>query len=265
MRYNGINTLYVITLSYFIIISLDILLDGAFSKFSVLSYDPIIGARYYGIGNEMLGLFLPVSMISISLIYKRIKRLIPLGLFLLLGTILVGHPQLGANVGGMIAFLSASLFFLLEAIEKKFSFKNVIIVGLIVAVTLGILGFVDLKFNPNPTHLGRALMKVGDEGLYVASNIIIRKLLMNIKLVGNSFWTKVIFSNIIVQGILSYFYRDEYKVLIERGLSRGYIACLFGSIIGFLVNDSGLILAAIAINISTMFLLFLLNEGRRHS
>lgn len=263
MRYNGIRTLYAITLLYFVIITLDVLLNGAFSKFSVLSYDPIIGARYYGIGNEMVGLLLPVSMISISLIYKRAKNIIALGVVLFLTVILVGHPQLGANVGGMISFLSASIFFILEAIEKGFSLKTIIIVALIIGITIGILGFIDIKFNPNPTHLGQALMKVGEEGLYIANNIIIRKLMMNIKLVGNSFWTKVLFSNIIAQGILSYYYRDGYKGLMERQIDKGYISCLFGSIIGFLVNDSGLILAAIAINISSIFLIFLLTEEKR--
>ena len=41
---------------YFLIV-LDLLLKGQISRFSVLSHDPIIGARYYGIGNEMVGLF----------------------------------------------------------------------------------------------------------------------------------------------------------------------------------------------------------------
>jgi len=262
-RYNGISTFYSLNFLYLIIITLDILLDNAFSKFSVLSYDPIIGARYYGLGNEMVGLLLPVAMISINLIYQRLNNIVTLGIMLLLTVVLVGHPQLGANVGGMISFLSASLLFILEAIEKKFSLKSMAIIALTVAFFLGILGFIDLKFNPNPTHLGEALMKVRDEGLYIANNIIIRKLAMNIKLVGNSFWTKVLFSNIIVQGMLTFLYRNGYKYLINRKINKGYISIIFGSIIGFLVNDSGLVLASIALNICTIFLVFLFTEEKR--
>ena len=262
-RYNNVSTLYILTFLYFIVIILDILLNNVFSKFSVLSYDPIIGARYYGIGNEMVGLLLPIAMISINLIYKKLKNIVVLSFLLLLAVVLVGHPQLGANVGGMICFLSASLLFLFEAMERKFTFKNIILIALAVGLFLGILAFIDIKFNPNPTHLGRALMKVGSEGLYIANNIILRKLMMNIKLVGNSFWTKVLFSNIIVQGILSYFYRNGYEHLIKREINKGYISSLFGSIIGFLVNDSGLVLAAISVNISTIFLLFLFTEEKR--
>ncbi|NLY67445.1 MAG: hypothetical protein GX069_07780 [Tissierellia bacterium] len=262
-RYNGISTFYSLNFLYLIIITLDILLDNAFSKFSVLSYDPIIGARYYGLGNEMVGLLLPVAMICINLIYQRLNNIVTLGIMLLLTVVLVGHPQLGANVGGMISFLSASLLFILEAIEKKFSLKSMAIIALTVAFFLGILGFIDLKFNPNPTHLGEALMKVRDEGLYIANNIIIRKLAMNIKLVGNSFWTKVLFSNIIVQGMLTFLYRNGYKYLINRKINKGYISIIFGSIIGFLVNDSGLVLASIALNICTIFLVFLFTEEKR--
>lgn len=86
--------------------------------------------------------------------------------------------------------------------------------------------------------------------------------MMNIKLVGNSFWTKVLFLNIIVHSILSFFQKNGYKSLIDKGVNKGYISCLFGSIVGFLVNDSGLLLAAISINISTIFLIFLLTREK---
>jgi len=259
-RYNGIRALYGLNYLYCIIILLDIIFDGFVSNFSVLSYDPIIGARYFGIGNEMVGLFLTVSMLGIGLLYSRLKNKGILGLILALLVLLVGHPHLGANVGGMITFLAASLFFVLEAIEKKINLRSLILIVLIIGITVGILGFIDMRLNPSPTHLGKALIKIGEEGFNVANNIIIRKMMMNVKLVGNSFWTKVLFSNIIIQLIISYFQSKKYEKLANRGLNIGFISCIVGAIVGFLVNDSGLILSAIAINMNTVFLIYVLIE-----
>lgn len=259
-KYNRIKALYGLTYAYCIIISADIAFDGLFSEFSVLSYDPVIGARYFGIGNEMAGLFLAVSMTGIGLLYSKVKKKSLLGLMLALSVLLVGHPKLGANVGGMITFLSASLFFILEVMEKKISLKNLIAIAFITVIAVGLLGLIDMRLNPNPTHLGKTLLKIGEEGIDIASNIIVRKIMMNIKLVGSSFWTKVLFSNIIIQLIISCFHGDKYEKLENMGFNKGFISCITGSIVGFLVNDSGLILSAIAINMITALLMFIFIE-----
>ncbi len=262
VKFNRKNLAYFITFFYFVLIIIDILANGIFSKFSVLSHDPIIGARYFGIGNEMVGLFLAVSMLSIGLLCNKINRKAIFVLLPFVLTILVGHPRLGANVGGSITFLSASLYFAMEMLDIKLNLKNLLMIGLAIVIIIAIFGFIDLKLNPKPTHLGRALMQIGDEGFYIVENIIVRKLLMNIKLVGSSFWTKVLLINIVTHGILSILYKNIFEKLLKKGLRKAYLSCIIGSIIGFIVNDSGLILSAIAINMATIFFLFIaVNKG----
>lgn len=34
---------------------LDLITKGNITRYSILSHDPIIGARYFGMGNEMVG------------------------------------------------------------------------------------------------------------------------------------------------------------------------------------------------------------------
>ena len=114
-------------------------MNGFFSKYSVLSHDPIIGARYFGIGNEMVGLFLIASTITAGWIYEKFdNKIIPM--ILMLGsTVLVGHPNLGANVGGTIAFLSASIYFIYELLGKRLNIKNMVITFLLIGFAIGIL------------------------------------------------------------------------------------------------------------------------------
>lgn len=258
--------IYMLTFFYFILIAVDIVFNGVLSKFSVLSHDPIIGARYFGIGNEMVGLFLAVSMLTTGLLHTKFSKKALLILIPFLSTILVGHPKLGANVGGLISFLFAGLYFVMEVFDKRINIRNLIIIGLSIAIIIAIFGFIDVKLNPNPTHLGRALIQIGDEGLNIVENIIFRKLLMNIKLIGTSFWTKVLLCNIITHGILSVLYTNLFDRIMKPGLKKAYLSCIVGSIVGFMVNDSGLILTSIGMNMITIFYLFIVvNSGLVYS
>ncbi len=56
---------------------------------------------------------------------------------------------------------------------------------------------------------------------------------MNIKLVGTSIWTKVLFINILVQTIISYIYEDKIIKLMNSRLGKGILSGIVGSIIGF--------------------------------
>ncbi len=254
--------LFLLTFFYFVLIVMDIGTSGMISKYSVLSHDPIIGARYFGIGNEMLGLFLAVSMLSLGLLYNRFNKKTIFIIIILSLVVLVGHPRLGANVGGLISFLAAGLYFSIELFEKKLNMKNLVLIGLSIAIAIGLFGFIDVKINQNPTHLGRLLLQVKDEGLLIVENVVVRKLLMNVKLVGTSFWTKVLLCNIATHAILSILYRDMFNKILEKGTKIAYLSCIVGSIIGFIANDSGLILSSIAINMISIFFLFVLvNSG----
>lgn len=257
-RYQGTKTVFFMTHIYLVIIIADILLDGIITKFSVLSHDPIIGARYYGIGNEMVGVFLAAATLSSGLLYNKFNnRYLSLAI-LIVSTILVGYPKLGANVGGTIAFMFASLYFILETMNRPLSFKNIALIFIIIGGVIAVLGYIDSQLNPNPTHLGRTLIHIGNNGISIVRNIINRKLLMNVRLVGVSTWTKVLLVNIFAQFAALYFSKNNLKKLYNSNLGKGILSSLLGSIFGFLANDSGLILAAISINLVTLFLLFII-------
>ncbi|HSH35682.1 hypothetical protein [Schnuerera sp.] len=252
------SLIFFITYSYFIIIAVDILFNGIFTKYSIISHDPIIGARYFGIGNEMVGLFLVATTLTAGLLHQKSNKKSRTILVLFMAIFTVGHPKLGANVGGTIALLSATIFFILELMNKELNLKNMTLTLVIVIITIGILGYIDIKFNPSPTHLGSTLLSINNTGIGLMKNIIDRKLLMNIRLVGISFWTKVIIINVFIQIMVSYLFKDRINNFMNTGLGKGYLACIIGSIVGFLVNDSGLILSGITVNMMTIFLIFII-------
>lgn len=228
------------------IILLDLIIKGNISRYSVLSYDPIIGARYYGIGNEMVGLLLgSVTVLSIKILEKDNKSLIPLFL-LIVSVVLVGHPNHGANVGGTITFIVATVFYILELLNKEFTINRIFFMLLSIIALITITGYIDIKFNKNITHLGSTILLIKNDGLSHLSNTVVRKVLMNIKLVGRSFWTYSLLFILAFNGIIDNIVREKNKKVL-MAVTAGIVGCIGG----FLLNDSGVILAAIAMILIT--------------
>lgn len=265
-KYNSSKSIYYISIGYFIIFLLDLITKGSFTRYSIISHDPIIGARYFGMGNEMVGIFMAiVTLIAGSLMNIYENKYISMAL-LLLSIIMVGHPRLGANVGGTMAILSATIYFILLVMGKRINIKNLILFIAIIGIVIMVLGYIDIVMNPNPTHLGKTIGLIGEKGIGITQNIISRKLLMNIKLVGVSVWTKVLFIDIVVQVVLSYVYKDRMIYIMEKGIGKGILSGIIGSLIGLLLNDSGIILSALSMSLITLFMLFIvIGHGKTYT
>lgn len=236
--------MYIASISIFLVI-LDLVLGGSISRYSVLSHDPIIGARYYGIGNEMAGLFLgAITIFSIEVLKKGKKSIFLLFLFGI-SIVLVGHPHYGANVGGTMAFLIATIFYILEVFDKGLNIKRIFFMGISIVAFISIMGYIDINFNPNTTHLGNTILLIKNNGLNYLRQIVLRKLLMNIKLIGNSFWTYLLLLHIALHALIFHFKKINNRIMIAA------VAGLSGALGGFLLNDSGLILAALCMNLIT--------------
>ncbi|HWR60499.1 MAG TPA: hypothetical protein VN580_02745, partial [Clostridia bacterium] len=85
---------------------LDMLAGGHCIKQSVLGYDPEIGARFYGIGNEYAGMFIGSSLAAYGSLQELAGRLYGRAvtvLFYAACTLLLGAAFLGANFGGALA------------------------------------------------------------------------------------------------------------------------------------------------------------------
>ena len=229
------------------LIVLDLILGGRISRYSVLSYDPIIGARYYGIGNELAGLFLGSLIIfSKELIDKFNNSYIPLIIFII-ALLLIGNPNMGANLGGTLAFAIVITSYFIEILNLKLDYKRIFLIGIFIGLIIVLVGIFDIKFSKNTTHLGNTILLVKDKEFNMINDIFIRKILMNIKLIGTSFWTYLLLTNTF--GHLVLFNHFENK---DENLLKIKIAGIIGIMAGFILNDSGIILTAIAMNMITL-------------
>ncbi|MFZ5753872.1 MAG: hypothetical protein ACOY3J_06490 [Bacillota bacterium] len=261
---------YPYLLTAFLIV-VDLLQGAPLMKNSLLGYDPISGARYYGIGNEYMGVLLGSSLMGLSLLTEAFKFYLPkvaayLMLPLLAGflTCLVSAPQWGTNVGGGITFLLSFAIFLLTFFQRKINTKSLITLGLCTMLALTALFYFDLKRPLEAqSHIGLAARIIQEQGLASFFPIASRKIAMNIKLIRYTIWSRVFMTFLGTFALLFYRPPGLVKRLMERypGLKAGFGAGITGSLVALIMNDSGIVAAATSMIFVAPTLLYLAVES----
>ncbi|MGO2863057.1 MAG: hypothetical protein ACTIC1_18000 [Brevibacterium sp.] len=145
-----------------LIISVDLATGSRLQSNSLLGYNPIVGGRYYGLGNQgaaifIVGLFIFLG-IAISWLRARGHRRAVIVLPLVLGLAAVfvsGNPSWGAKFGGTIATLAGLLVLLALISRIRLSLFRLALIGVVsLAVLIGI-AFLDWLREPGSrSHFG---------------------------------------------------------------------------------------------------------------
>ncbi|OIJ16223.1 hypothetical protein BKP35_04400 [Anaerobacillus arseniciselenatis] len=232
------NPIFVLSGAIFISISVDLFFGNYFMQRSYLGYDPIIGARYYGIGNEFAGIYLISGLLLVQQRYFRNWFVL---MMLALGTIIIlSSTYLGANAGATISAGVMFGFFYYRYYFTDFQWRKLlIIISFVVPVVLAILFFTQL--NGKESHIGYAFSKLFSGDFTYILDTIKRKLEMNWKIFRYSNWTQLFVTTYLL--IALYLWRrkkivgnEVKRVLIQTGV--------VASITLLIINDSGVVSAA---------------------
>lgn len=228
-------------------IAADLLTGANLIKNSILGYDPIGGARYYGIGNEYVGVLIGSAVLGVAGIMDRYKmgilRYINIGLMLLL-TFLIAAPNYGTNLGGTVAAAMAFFVMSIMIVKGKMTFKDFIYAGIFTAIVIIGLFIVDMSIGA--THIGELAKDVAAEGIGALNEVALRKLSTNLRLIRYTIWTRVLLASIVVLAALSYRPSDLLKKIFSDHpyMYRGLISGLVGTFFVLIANDSGIVAAA---------------------
>lgn len=265
-----------------------IILDGFtgsnLMKQSVLGYDPMIGARYYGIGNEFMGVLIGALVLGTTAVLqlrswkKRqfIRFSILISLVYLVTAIYLASPILGTNAGG--ALTAAAAFGIawmrmfgghwlhdLKIGKLVILLLTLMVVGL---VGLGLLNVVLVADVQQQSHIGRAMKMLLMGRFDVIWDIVLRKLQMNLHLIGVSNWSKVLMTSLFVMVVIVVKPWGVFRRWQERYpyLMYGFSANVVGSLVTLLVNDSGIVAAAtMIVYVAVPMLLLKLYEQPEHA
>lgn len=254
--------------------SLALLIDqwaGApLSLAQIFGYSPLLGARYYGMGNEMAGMLLGSVMVTLAVLLdtwrdaRWAKPLRVWGWPLVGAVVLVtaAAPFWGANVGTVawmtVGFLTG--WMLLNG-RRVWTWRNAIIVIVIIVVVVAGLSVVDLLGAAgSETHLGRAISGVQSGGIGTLWTIIARKAETNVRVLGRTNWTWLLMAVLLLLGYMRWRPRGEFAALLREypAFSAALAASLFAGTAGYFTEDSGIIIPAlmfIPVGVTALYLM----------
>ncbi len=212
-----------------------------------MSYSVVEGARFYGIGNEYMGVAIGAACILFGMSGKRDAPdkaspdvTPPLGFAALFLALTLGMGVYGAKVGAIPSAGTAFGVTLLVWKRRHLGFKEIGMVALMAAFGLGLLAAFDARHAAgDQTHFIRALTGAGGGSL---PEILLRKLHLEGWLLLHSAWSATL---VVAAASLVWIRRTSPLFVSHRrphatliGIGAGALACL-------LCNDSGLTAAAL--------------------
>lgn len=229
---------FYIAFFLWLILVIDQLAGWSLIRFAALGYNPATGSRYYGMGNEFMGVFLAATMILaylISILFR--KRWLVLTIWGV-AIFILGWPRCGINFGGTLAALLGSGYFLIKFFKVKLNYKKIIIILGAGLILVTIFGLGDAFRAPEEqTHIGRFFSLLLNRHLDQVGMILLRKLTMNFHLIVVSPWTRIILAAFL-GAIILFIKRDGFTGKVDPLIWNGIMVT---GTAAFFLNDSGVV------------------------
>lgn len=268
IRKKALHPIIGITLLNVVVLSAEVLMGGPSLINSIFGYDPISGARFFGVGNEAVSILLANGLLLFGLMLEKVWNKwtilagIVLSVFLI---VLIGFPGLGTNTDGPITVTLAFTTMVLLSIKSKNKLRNFAIALATAVAALALFAGYDAMHGAT-THFGKSVNLIMSGGFSEAVMIAKRKLTMNLRIFKFSTWSYFLF---IMLGLAMFLWMKPTGVLSRllaryRGLSMAISASIVGGIVGFIFNDSGILVPAIIMSyiIPTVIYLMLWEQYR---
>jgi hypothetical protein len=236
----------------------------------LFGYSPLLGARYYGLGNEMSGLLLGSVLVAVALAldtwrdaawagYVRTWGWPVMGLVVL---VTAASPFWGANVGA-VAWMAVGFLvgWLMLNGRKVWTWRNLVIVVVVIAVIVAGLTAIDLLGAAgSETHLGRTVSGALANGPGSLWTLIARKAETNARVLGRTNWTWLLVAVLLLLGYMRWRPRGEFAAMLKEfpSFSAAVAASLFAGVVGYFTEDSGIIIPAlllIPVGVSALYLM----------
>lgn len=235
--------------------SLALIVDGfrgsPLMLLSPLGSDAIAGGRFYGIGNDYMGIILGSTLVAVMLGLNRLKvsrgwkallGLIPLGT----AALVIGYPHYGANMGGLITSLAIIALFLLQVRGRRVGIPQYVVILILAFLGTLLVAYLDARLDIAPTHAGKAVSGLSSGGLPLVWGMLQSKISILVGTTIHTTWTLILAGGVLLWLLSRSLWRPSLP-LVEKALPesvQGFNVLLWGALTVFLVNDTGIIAAA---------------------
>lgn len=271
----GLFAFAVVYLLTGLAVTCDALLGSPLMQRSVLGYDPVAGARFYGIGNEYMGVLVGSLITGTGLAVDRAgspeapssatrARRAPVlactAVLFALGLVVLASPSFGANMGGTLTAVAGfGVAYALYSGRRVTGRRIAALAGLGAALVAGIAIADALRAGGPTSHWGRAILAVSAEGPGALADIVRRKAAMNLKLIRYTVWTRALLAFLAAVALLWVRPVGLAKKLMKAnpGFASALGASLFSAGVAIVTNDSGVVAAALLMMYPSLVLLYL--------
>ena len=232
------------------VLCLDVATGARLQTSSLLGYSLHTAARFTGLGNTAFATLAATTVLlgAIHVAYARRRReaLVAVGLLFAFVILIDGAPALGSDVGGILTLVPVLGLTLVALSGRRLSPRLIVVAGLVTIVALATATGIDLlRPAASRTHLGRLVGDIGRDGAGALTNTMSRKLAVNFRTYRSPWsWTVVI-----VSLYMLYFlgWTRGWGDLLPRGsaLRVGVVGTLAAGLLGYAVNDSGVVVTAL--------------------
>ncbi|MEY3763867.1 MAG: hypothetical protein RLZ42_527 [Armatimonadota bacterium] len=219
-----------------LIVVLDQLTGLRYGDFSPLQgyFGP--GIRFYGVGNELLGIITGTLAVCVPKKFRVIAALACVAFF--------GNASLGADFGAVVTFAALAAMDILRSFnlfrnrKTEWLLAPAVLIGMVTAVAAA---WMDMVFSPKMSHAGAAMTAAKTSGVGHLIDIIGRKVLMNFEIALRP-PTLVAFLAVVV---LIWLGRRVFVVRIPWQSGIRYLS--LAAVLSLVFNDSGVVTALMAL------------------
>lgn len=217
---------------------------------SLLGYSLHTAARFTGFGNTAFAVLGSTAILAAVLHVhhapRRREALVTAAGILTVVVVADGAPMLGSDVGGILTLVPVFGLMLLTLAGRRVSWRTAAGVAAVTLVLLGIATGIDLlRPAGSRTHLGRLVSQVADRGWEPLTTTISRKASVNFRTYRSPWaWTVPIVAAYMLYVLA---WARGWSRLLPAGsaLRAAVVGVLATGLLGYAVNDSGIVVTAL--------------------
>ncbi len=262
-----------------VVLAVDVMTGSRLQLSSLMGLQPVVGGRYYGMGNPTFALFATATIllciaVSSMLVLAGRQKAAAVAVAGIGGAAVVvdAMPFWGADGGGPPALVPGLAYLVLAVLGLRMTWKRVLLLGLgVVGLFFLVAGADWLRPTASRSHLGQFVQAILDGN---ALDIVARKAQQNVDLLlGNAPLTLLVPAALLFVIYVLARPTSWGSRAMQRSYDRaptlraGLIALLVTLTIGFLVNDSGVAIPAVGATLAVPLIVsvsvsYLLDEAR---
>jgi hypothetical protein len=248
-----------------LLILFDLVLGTEIMRNSLLGPNPIVGARFYGLGNEYAGILLGSLLVGATHLLTGSKWRDRMGLLMGIWSLIIISPIWGANFGGGVTAVCASVLVCYQIKDEKKAWQNLLFLFLL--LSLGLLMILFLPGFKTKTHISNAFQMLNAGRWDVLVMIVLRKIRMNIRLINYNILTKLL---LMIFVLFFIFIRLAGKQPLGTKLKlkdewfwQGVSTTVCTGLVALMVNDSGIIMVGTSLLYPVILLIYVLLSRKK--